>query len=231
MSARDGCTEPARRGGGPGSARWATSRAEVLDRIRRALGPSPAPVTVPRTYQRSSSVDNLVETFVDRLGDYDAVVVPTTAAGLVDALAAQVSGVVRVAPGLPWPVPGAIVDDGGDPVELDHVDTAVTACAAACAQTGTIVLDGSPDQGRRALTLVPDRHVVIVHTRQIVGTVPELVARLHPTRPITFVSGPSATSDIELTRVKGVHGPRQLVVVLVTGVDDIPTEPGGPHAR
>ncbi len=204
-----------------------SARAEILDRIHRALGPSPAPVAVPRTYERSSYLDDVVATFVDRLDDYDASVVPADQAGLVDALAAQVSGIVRVAPGLPWPVPGATPDDGGDPTALDRVDTAVTACAAACAQTGTIVLDGSPDQGRRALTLVPDRHVVVVHTGQIVGTVPELLARLDPRRPITFISGPSATSDIELKRVKGVHGPRQLVVVLVR---DPVTEPGVPHA-
>jgi L-lactate dehydrogenase complex protein LldG len=156
-----------------------------------------------------------LELFVDRLHDYGARVVSVSPDGVAAAVSEQVRGRVRVPPGLPWVVPGAEADDGGPAADLDAVDTAVTACAAACATTGTIVLDGSPDQGRRALTLVPDRHVCIVHSGQIVSSVPELIARLEPRRPLTFVSGPSATSDIELKRVQGVHGPRQLVVVLV----------------
>jgi len=239
--------------------RGGSARDEILSRIRAALGPGPAPVTVPREYRRSSTMDSLVEVFVDRLHDYDATVVPVGPDEVASAVADQVRGRVRVAPGLARLVPavsggpsvggmqvsggpseggiqvsggpseggiqvsggrseGGIqveLDDDGPATELDRVDTAVTSCAAACAATGTIVLDGSPDQGRRALTLVPDRHVCIVHSGQIVGTVPELIARLDPRAPLTFVSGPSATSDIELKRVKGVHGPRQLVVVLV----------------
>ena len=100
--------------------------------------------------------------------------------------------------------------------ELDGFDTVVTACAAACAETGTLALDGTPDQGRRAISLVPDRHVCVVRSDQAVATVPEHLARFDPLRPLTFISGPSATSDIERQRVEGVHGPRTLVVVLVT---------------
>jgi L-lactate dehydrogenase complex protein LldG len=196
-------------------ARAVTARAEILARIRTALGPSPASMTVPRDYLRSSTVDDVVELFVDRLHDYGATVVSVSPEGVAKAVSEQVRGRVRVAAGLPWVVPGAELDDVGPPADLDVVDTAVTGCAAACASTGTIVLDGSPDQGRRALTLVPDRHVCVVHSGQIVASVPELIARIDPRRPLTFVSGPSATSDIELKRVQGVHGPRQLVVVLI----------------
>ena len=105
------------------------------------------------------------------------------------------------------------------PHELDALDGAVTTCASACADTGTIAFDGGPGQGRRAVTLVPDLHVCVVRAEQVVATVPELIARLEPSaragRPLVLVSGPSATSDIGFERVEGVHGPRRLVVVLV----------------
>lgn len=207
-----------------------TAREDVLARIRdanRAAG-SPPPPDVPRGYRRtgehSPGSAALVELLRDRLVDYRATVVDSAPDGVPAAIAdalAEVTGPVVVPPGLPtdW-YPGGVVDGvtaGGDTVgaALDRFAAVVTGCAAACAETGTIALDGSPDQGRRAITLVPDLHVCVVRADQIVHTVPELLAALTPDRPLTLISGPSATSDIELERVEGVHGPRTLIVVLV----------------
>ncbi|WP_432829101.1 LutC/YkgG family protein [Dactylosporangium sp. CA-092794] len=194
-------------------------RSVVLARIRTALGSSPTAPEVPRDYRRADlSVPGDLALLADRLEDYKATVVHTTPESLATDLAKAVDGVAPliVPPGLPFEVPGATVDDGTlDAHALDAFAGVVTGCAAAVAETGTIALDGSPDQGRRAITLVPDRHYCVVRADQVVQTVPDLLARLTPTRPLTLVSGPSATSDIELSRVEGVHGPRTLVVFLV----------------
>jgi L-lactate dehydrogenase complex protein LldG len=127
---------------------------------------------------------------------------------------------LAVAPGAGWEVEGVERVDGGAmaPGDLDAVDGVLTGCALAVAETGTIVLDSSPACGPRALTLVPDHHVCVVFESQIVAGVPDAVAALRDAavagRPITMVSGPSATSDIELQRVEGVHGPRRLDVIV-----------------
>lgn len=202
-----------------------TARNEVLQRIRAALGPVPDQVEVPRAYRMGSGRPpgdpQLVELLVDRLLDYRATVVEAADGDVASALAeilAEVDGVVLHAPGVPlqWVTGVDVVpDDGRDARALDaQVAAAVTGSVVAIAATGTIVLDGSPTCGRRALTLVPDIHICVVDRQTIVETVPEALARLEPTRPLTFISGPSATSDIELSRVEGVHGPRTLIVIL-----------------
>jgi L-lactate dehydrogenase complex protein LldG len=202
-----------------------SAREEVLGRIRAALGPAIHVPEVPRDYRTSGAhppgSPELLDLLVERLVDYHATVHRTTATGLpgavADVRATHSAARVVVPAGLPegW-VTNGIVDDGSlTAKDLDQIDGVVTGCALAIAETGTIVLDAGPDQGRRAISLVPDLHVCVVHAEQVVHSVPEAVARLHPTRPLTLISGPSATSDIELSRVEGVHGPRTLEVVIV----------------
>ena len=201
-----------------------TARDDVLRRIRGAnaaagdLDPPPVPRDYHRSGEHPPGSDAVIELFVDRLVDYRATVIDARGGDVGAAVAQALAGIegpVLVPPGLPdgW-YPGGVPDAGFSPAELDTHAAVVTACAAACATTGTIALDAAPDQGRRAITLVPDVHVCVVRADQVVQTVPELLARLDPVRPTTFVSGPSATSDIELERVEGVHGPRTLIVVL-----------------
>jgi L-lactate dehydrogenase complex protein LldG len=198
------------------------AREEVLARIRRALADRPAPPEVPRSYRHQGDLDlpARLDLLTDRLVDYKAAVRRCSPDQLVDALVEALSarGAARVVvpPGLPWDLPGAVPDDGLTAADIDQLDGVVTACAVAVAETGTIVLDSSPDQGRRVISLVPDYHLCVVRADQVVQTVPEAVARLDPDRPLTWISGPSATSDIELNRVEGVHGPRTLEVVLVS---------------
>lgn len=201
------------------------AREEILDRVRAALAGAAPPAPVPRDYRRTDPGSELVGRFADRVSDYRAEVHRAAAGELAAAIAATLTRTTTLVlppdppsgwlTGFPGPVRR---DDPPIPVaDLDAPGVSVlTGCAVAIAETGTIVLDAGPAQGRRALTLVPDHHVCVVRAGQIVATVPEGLARLSdPTRPLTFVSGPSATSDIELDRVEGVHGPRRLDVIIV----------------
>lgn len=222
-----------------------SARDEILARIgTAALGaPAEIPRDYRRHGEHPAGAAELLDLFTDRLLDYKATVHRTGADRLAATLTSTLDGAGRilVPPGLTEALSlangdlangklatgdlatgvlgaaldGATVDAAFDAHELDTFDTVLTTCAAAAAETGTIVLDASAGQGRRAVTLVPDRHVCVVRADQVVHTVPQLLARLDPRRPLTFISGPSATSDIELQRVEGVHGPRTLIVVLV----------------
>ncbi|MER6160082.1 lactate utilization protein C [Streptomyces sp. NPDC001868] len=216
-----------------------SSRDLILGRVRRALADvrrddTPYERAFPRDYLREHgdrSVAETVELLAENLADYRAIVHRTDAEGLAGVLAGLLRGhgskTVLAPPGLRgvWLAATDVtrVADRGESTahELDGVDSVVTACALAIAETGTIVLDGSPDQGRRRISLVPDHHICVVRVPdQVVSSVPQALERLDPTRPLTWISGPSATSDIELDRVEGVHGPRTLEVVLVTGSGD-----------
>jgi L-lactate dehydrogenase complex protein LldG len=193
------------------------AKADILARIRGALGPSPVIPEIVRGYRAAGSItsDGIVDLFCERVAEYKATVHRGIPAEIIPALLAGRVGVPHGFPDLGIEV---IEDDGLSIAELDALDAVVTGSALAIADTGTIVLDSGPHSGRRALTLVPDRYVCIVEARAIVPSVPDAVARLAEAaaegRPITLVSGPSATSDIELDRVEGVHGPRVLDVIV-----------------
>ena len=217
-----------------------SARSEILDRLRGALAdvdgapdPQVGHRTMPTTMEGAGlPAEGVLERFTEMVRDYRATVQPVTSADLPRAVAGalQVAGCssVVVPTGLDdrWLSEvrhGSmrVVDEQEvDTAGLDGVDAVVTAAAVGIATTGTIVLDHGPDQGRRALSLVPDTHVCVVRAEQVVADVPQAVARLHPeagaAQPQTWISGPSATSDIELERVEGVHGPRTLMVLLVT---------------
>ncbi len=191
-----------------------SARDEILGKVRSALSgtaPAPRPPIPP-----GSSPEDVVGLFAERVADYRATVVRCTARTLRTELeAALPEGRVVVPAGLSVTLPDAVVDDGLSAAELDACVAVVTDATVGIAETGTIVLDHGPGQGRRAITLVPDVHICIVRADQVVADVPDAMPRLDPTRPLTWISGPSATSDIELDRVEGVHGPRTLVVLLV----------------
>jgi L-lactate dehydrogenase complex protein LldG len=189
------------------------AREEILARVRAATATAPP---VEYDAPARTTTPGSVELFVERVEDYRAVVERCEAAELADRVAAAVEGCTVVVPeGLGVEVPGAVVDAGLSSKELDAIDAVVTEATVGIAETGTIVLSHGTGQGRRAITLVPDRHVCIVRADQVVADVQDAVSLLDPSTPLTWISGPSATSDIELNRVEGVHGPRQLHVIVV----------------
>lgn len=192
------------------------ARDEIFARVRQALrqaGPAPA---VNEGYRSApAAAGDLLDLFAERVADYRAVVVRCALPDVADRIAAALDGATAIVPSdLPWRVDGAVVDVGQSAAHLDQMDAVVTGAAVGIALTGTIVLDHGLGQGRRALSLVPDVHVCVVTAAQVVYGVPDAITRLDPARPQTWISGPSATSDIELQRVEGVHGPRTLQVIL-----------------
>ncbi|MFE1319839.1 lactate utilization protein C [Kitasatospora phosalacinea] len=205
----------------------AAAREEILRRIRAAAVP-PAP-PVPRHYLRHApgvpdqDRPAVLALFAERLTEYGAEVLRADRPGPAVArlLAGHGARSLVVPDGLPaeWTADwdGEVRTDRPPlgKAALDATDAVLTGCAAAVADSGTLVLDGGPAQGRRAATLLPDLHVCVVRAEQVRSALPGALARLDPARPLTFVSGPSATADIEMIRVKGVHGPRRLAVVLL----------------
>lgn len=216
------------------------SRAEILNRVARSLDTVTSSSAaefegeVPRHYRRQTDIATgsarALEILIDRLEDYRAVVYRAENDADVPEVIARVLG---NATSLVYPnglhpywltsLPNAVTtheDSLAQPIsvsDLDQIDAVLTACRVAVADTGTIILDGTSDQGRRAITLVPDTHVCVVRADQTVHILPQAIDVLaqFPLRPQTWISGPSATSDIELNRVEGVHGPRNLHVIIV----------------
>jgi L-lactate dehydrogenase complex protein LldG len=205
-----------------------SSREEMLARIRAATADITSLPEVPRRYHPGrrgpgSADEELVSRFEERASDYQATVrrcgADEVAHVIADAVTARGAERIGVPDGFPAQWSALLRGAVGPPLDvaaLDALDGVVTTCAVAIAETGTIVLDTGPGQGSRAFSLVPDYHLAVVRTGQIVAAVPDAVAALNPARPLTWISGPSATSDIELRRVEGVHGPRTLDIVIVS---------------
>jgi L-lactate dehydrogenase complex protein LldG len=203
-----------------------SAREEILGRVRAAVADVVAsePVPIPWIYGRTGSGEGIVDLFAERVADYRATVHRCSFDHVADILAGIFAAGSRVV--VPDGFPDAAIppelhvvrDDPANPLsatELDAVDGVLTASALGIAVTGTVVLDHGAGQGRRAVSLVPDRHVCLVATNRIVDDVPAAIAQLDPAKAQTWISGPSATSDIELSRVEGVHGPRDLHVIIV----------------
>lgn len=201
-----------------------SSKDVILGRVRSALSGTPFDAEIPREYRAHGELtrDQVLEQFVEYVADYKADVQRVPAEGLRDAILALVGEDSCVIPvllehELGFSLPGPWLRDEGDldKLTLNSTVAVVTTSAVGISSTGTIVLDGGAGQGRRVDTLLPDHHVCIVREGDVVELVPEAIARLDATHPQTWISGPSATSDIELSRVEGVHGPRRLSVLLV----------------
>lgn len=209
-----------------------SAKDEILGRIRSALADAPQVDQVPREYRTSSQLDEqeLIDLLVDRLIDYKAGVDVIDSGDIAKFVASKLDAATSVVyphgletgwlEALPDSIERRLDAPGGalSITELDETSAVVTSSAISVAESGTIILDGEPDQGRRAISLVPDHHVCIVPVSTIVQLLPEAMPRLEVTRPQTWISGPSATSDIELERVEGVHGPRNLDVLIVRGI-------------
>ncbi|HLK02527.1 MAG TPA: LUD domain-containing protein [Streptosporangiaceae bacterium] len=199
-----------------------TAREAILARIRAATAAIAAPAPIPRNYLTAHHDHDIVALFAERAADYRAVVArvgdPDVQQAIADAIVERPGRFIAPA-GFPahW-LPDALDVAADDPplsaVELDRLSGVITGCTVAVAETGTVILSHGPGEGRRALTLVPDFHLVVVRADQVAADLSGALARLDPARPHTMISGPSATSDIELIRVEGVHGPRTLHIVI-----------------
>jgi L-lactate dehydrogenase complex protein LldG len=204
-----------------------TAREEILHRIRTALTPDPAPVTIPRAYHRIGTLtpEARIELLIDRLVDYDTEILHAASeadipAAISKALtaAAETRAITPAAFPTAWLPTGfdITLDTGLPKDQIEGIPAVITTCEAAVASTGTIFLVHTGAQGRRIVTLLPDHHIILLHHNQVYELLPEALAavRPHATAPLTTISGPSATSDIEMTRIRGVHGPRRLTVIL-----------------